>query len=86
MEICSDQSAFLISAAWQEVEQRLEGGAAEGEELTARHGHGPGPVQYREKTPSPGMKSEYTPSMHLSPAAILLATLVCILGVRWLSG
>ncbi|XP_046900094.1 MAPK regulated corepressor interacting protein 2 [Hypomesus transpacificus] len=52
-----EENVRFVYEAWQEVEQRLEGGAAEGEELTARHGHGPGPVQYREKTPSPGMKN-----------------------------
>lgn len=40
-----------LAAAWQEVEQKLEGGAS-GDPLSQ------GPIQYADKTPSTTMKSE----------------------------
>lgn len=52
-----------LAAAWQEVEQRLEGGAS-GDSLSQ------GPIQYTEKTPSTTMKSKwpgFTPSASQGP-------------------
>lgn len=48
-----EENVRFVYEAWQEVEQRLEDVAAEGEEPAQHHG----PVHYAEKTPSPGMKN-----------------------------
>lgn len=57
-----------LAAAWQEVEQKLEGGAS-GDSLSQ------GPIQYTEKTPSATMKSKCPPFClcHHSPRSQLFS-------------
>uniref|UniRef100_A0A6I8PSL6 MAPK regulated corepressor interacting protein 2 n=1 Tax=Ornithorhynchus anatinus TaxID=9258 RepID=A0A6I8PSL6_ORNAN len=64
--LAHEENVRFVNEAWQQVQQQLDG-----------HQQGQsGPVQYEEKTPDPGLKSEYSPC----PLPLLVGSAVPALG------